>query len=62
MKVSDELLDTSTCDAKYNVNVTSSKMLQDDLDEKYQLPYPLHFENTSATCMNSPGMGYVQDI
>jgi len=62
MKVSDELSTSSTCDAQYNVNITSSKMLQDGHDDKYQLPYPLHFENTSATCMSAPSMGYDWDI
>ena len=62
MKVSNELSERSTCNATYNVNITSSKLLQDDLDAKYQLPYPLHFENTSATCMSAPAMGYEPDI
>ena len=37
-------------------------MIQDDHESKYQLPYPLHFEDTSATCMAAPSMGYEWDI
>jgi hypothetical protein len=60
MKVKDYLLESSTC--SFEKKVTGINKGKDIGKEKYMLPYPLHFNDTSATCMGAPYMGFFPDI
>jgi phospholipase C len=62
MKVSDELRETSHCSADLKVDLNKSASISETVNEKYQLPYPLSFEDTRATCMTAPSMGYNWDV
>ena len=62
MKVSDELSSKSQCRADLKIDFNKSSTLYEASKEKYQLPYPLLFDDTSATCMTAPSMGYNWDI
>lgn len=43
----------------YNI-IISDKRIFDEND--YQLPFPLFFDNSSATCMDAPTMGFLYYI
>lgn len=72
MLVNQTLSPNFTCPANLTVNLSSSannnassRFLNDKrvFDENdYQLPFPLFFDNSSATCMDAPTMGYPWDI
>lgn len=61
MKVADLILNTSSCAVDLHVNTSATPAPQPDTDN-YILPFPLHFSNTSASCMGAPSMGYFPDI
>lgn len=60
LNFSDVLNSNSTCDSNIKVNLTSSNYKV--ADDQYMLPYPLIFDDTSATCMDAPYMNYDGDI
>lgn len=57
MPISDSLKRTFKCDGGAKVTFPENPQ-----ELPYQLPYPLHFENTSATCMPAPAMSFPTDF